>query len=137
MLPDGLNATEFTQSPGPLRNPCGTGRRGAATSHSQTLLSRLPAASTCPAGPNAIDVTMSAGPVSGLPSDTGLAGSATDHRRTVLSALPAASSCPDGLNATDSTYPAGPCSVASSVGASGLATFHSRTVSSALPAASR
>ena len=92
MPPDGLNATELTQSPGPLRKPCDTGRRGEATSHSQTLSSLLPAASTCPDGPNATDITMSAGPVSGLPNDTGLAGSDTDHSRTVLSALPAASS---------------------------------------------
>src|SRR5579871_6321674 len=100
-----------------------------AVSHSRTVLSCEPDASSAPSGKNATDVTELV-----WPSSVCLAAPvAASHSRTVLSPEPDASSAPSGENATDVTQAVWPSSVCL---AAPVAASHSRTVLSCEPDAS-
>src|SRR5262249_46368736 len=82
------------------------------TSHSLTVLSRLPLASVCPSGEKATEVTPSLCPLSVWIS----APLTAFHSLTVLSPFPEASVLPSGEKATDQiTLEARPLSVACSL----------------------
>src|SRR5690349_21185916 len=102
VVPCGLNATEETESPGPVVNGVPMGLR-VATSHNHTVplrRSELPAASVVPPGLNATAVIWPPWPVRGLPMGWRVA---TFHNRTLPSLLPVARIAPSGLNATELT----------------------------------
>src|SRR5580698_453719 len=72
----------------------------ALVSHSRTVPSALPAATTWPEGENATEYTCPFGPVMVATRD-GCAGTARFHSQTVPSVTPAARVLPSGLKATE------------------------------------